>query len=49
MAVDDVAITAMNDLATTIRSRTVGDRVAVTVLRDGTELTLEVVLGEDTR
>jgi putative serine protease PepD len=45
--VDDQAITGSDDLIATIRSHRPGDRVTVTVVRDGDKEQAEVTLGSD--
>jgi S1-C subfamily serine protease len=48
VALDDRPITSMEDLTIAVRDREVGDRVAVTFVRDGRRRTVDVVLAERT-
>jgi S1-C subfamily serine protease len=49
IAVDGEPLTTMSQLVAEVRSRAPGDEVALTVVRDGDELELEVVLSERPR
>ena len=46
VAVDDDAVTSMNELVTELRDRSPGDEVTLTVVRNGDEVETTVELGE---
>lgn len=46
VALDDQPISSMEDLSIAVRDREVGERVAITFVRDGQKRTVEVVLAE---
>lgn len=45
VALDDVRIRSMDDLILTVRRQSVGDRVTLTLWRDGAETTVEMLIG----
>lgn len=46
IAIDDTKVNGMDDIIAFLQSRQVGQQVVLTIIRDGTEMTLTVELGE---